>query len=153
MTTSICVRAIALLVVLALKACGGDEPVASGGRTAAASNHPQALFANDGRPSAAARQPPAGWAHLSSAGLYATPEQYEWEALTVEPYTVLVDVDAHASPDAAIDKTLGDFRWSRDSDRAAFYVRARDPRQAVAVADELTASGVPLVFVIAQAAR
>ena len=146
-------RAITLLVVLAPKVCGGSEPTEGTGRPLAARGQREALFAQDSRPSAAVRQPPAGWLHRSSAGLYATPEQYAWEALTVEPYTVLVDVDAHASPDAAIDKTLRDFRWSRDGDRAAFYVCTRDPRQAVAVADELSASGVPLVFVMAQAGR
>jgi hypothetical protein len=158
MKTNLCVRAIALLAVLALKACGGsgadNHQQTGAGRLQAASGKAEALFAQDGRPSAAARQPPPGYGQRTRAGLYATPEQFAWEALTVEPFTVLVDVDAHASPDAAIDKTLRDLRWSGDAARAAaFYVRAADARAAVAVADELTASGVPLVFVIAQATR
>jgi hypothetical protein len=153
MVIDACMRASALLLVLAVQACGGggDEPVSGSGRAQASRVTAEALFAQDGRPSAAARQPPAGWQHATAAGLYATPEQLAWEALTVEPYTVQVDVDLHASTDAAVAKTLADYRWSFDGARAAYYVRAADARRAVAVADALTAAGVPLVFLVVEA--
>lgn len=149
----------ALLLTVLLQACGGGEAgdgtpasgeIPGSARPQAARGAPEALFAQDGTPSAAARHPAAHDERRTLAGLYATPEQYAWEALTVEPYTVLVDVDAHASADAAVDKTLRDFRWSRDGARAAYYVQARDKRVAVEVADELAASGVPLVFLIVE---
>lgn len=144
-----------LLLALALQACGGSDGEApeGGGRAQSARGVPEALFAQDGRPSAAARMPPEGQALRTAAGLYATPAQLAWEALTVEPYTVLVDVDAHASGDAAVARTLADHRWSADGARAAYYVRAGDPRHAVAVADALTAAGLGLVFLVVDDTR
>ncbi len=152
------VRAAMLLAVLALQACGDsstqDSPSSpSAARPQEARGQPEALFSSDGRPSAAARQPPEGWRHRSRAGLYATPEQVAWEALTVEPYTVLVDVDRHASTDAAVERTLADFRWSGQSAGTAFYVQAADASRAVEVADEINASGVPNVFLVVGGAR
>lgn len=155
------VRAAMLLAVLSLQACGGaetqdgkntsDAPTAA--RPQAARGQPDALFASDGRPSAAARQPPGGWQYRTRAGLYATPAQVAWEALTVEPYTVLVDVDRHANADAAVERTLADFRWSGEIAGTAFYVQAADAARAVEVADELHASGVPHVFLVVGGAR
>jgi hypothetical protein len=158
MNIRFCPRASAMLVVLALQACGGASDVASeqrahasgSGRAHDARAVPEALFGRDGQPSTSARHPPEGWRHYTAAGLYATPAQAAWEALTVEPYTVLVDVDTHPSAAAAIDKTLRDFRWSRDSAHAAFYVRADAPEQAVLVADALTAAGLPRVFLVVE---
>lgn len=140
-----------LVLQLALQACGGgadDVAQVPPDRAQAARGPSLALFAPDGRPTAAAGVPPEGWRHRTQAGLYATAEQFAWEALTVEPYTVLVDVDTHPSADAALDKTLADIRWSADSAHAAFYVRAGDPARAVEVADRLSAAGVPRVFLV-----
>ncbi len=161
MTFNLATLAI-LLLALALQACGGNEGVegdgrrpdgsAGGDRAQAARGIPEALFAQDGRPSRVARQPPPGLALRTAAGLYATTAQFEWEALTVEPYTVLVDVDQHATAAVAIEKTLADFRWSLDGARAAHYVRAAELPRALAVADALTAAGLPLVFLVVDGA-
>jgi hypothetical protein len=145
--------AAALLALMLLKGCGGgqdDGHHPASGRGLVSHESRAALFAHDGQPSPAARQPPVGWKHLSRAGLYATPEQFAWEALTVEPYTVLVDVDAYPTPEAALAKVLADFRWSPDGNLAAHYVRSADGARAAAVADALADAGVPLVFVIAE---
>jgi hypothetical protein len=152
MKNPVSLRAAALLALVLLKGCGGgdDGHHPASGRAQTAQPTREALFAQDGQPSLAARQPPPGWAHRTRAGLYATPEQFDWEALTVEPYTVLVDVDAYPTAEAALAKVLADFRWSADGDRAAYYVRSADARQAVTVADALTDAGVPLVFMIAR---
>lgn len=153
MQTRWCAQAGALLIVALQAACGGSDEGQdpSGGRPQANRGAPEALFAQDGRPSAAARQPAEGWNHRTRVGLYATQAQYDWEALTVEPYTVLVDVDAHSSSAAAVAKALAGFRWSREGDRIAYYVRASDAGRSVEVADALADAGVPLVFVITRA--
>lgn len=151
MTTHRSLRATALLALILLQGCGGshdDGNHQASGRGLVSAATREALFAHDGQPSAAARQPPPGWGHRTRAGLYATPDQLAWEALTVEPYTVLVDVDAYPTPEAALRKALADFSWSPDSGQAAYYVRSADARQAVAVADALADAGVPLVFLV-----
>jgi rhodanese-related sulfurtransferase len=143
-------RAAALLALMMLKGCGGgvDEHSPTSGLALASHESREALFAQDGQPSQAARQPPPGWGYRSRAGLYATRTQVEWEALTVAPYTVVVDVDAFSSPEAALAKTLADFRWSADGNLSAYYVHAADGARAVAVADALAEAGVRLVFVV-----
>ncbi len=130
-----------LLATAMLVGCGGvddSRPAGDG----------DALFGRDGRPSALARQAPANSALRTRAGLYAAPEDVAWQTLIAEPYTVLVEVDRHASPDAAVETTLRNYRWSPEGPLAAFFVSSSDPAQAAAVADELTASGVPNVFLV-----
>lgn len=147
-------RALALVLVIALEACGGSTEATAhaggSGRVAGTQAVVPGLFALDGRPNADAQHPPAGFALRTRAGLYATPEQVAWEALTVEPYTVRVDVDAHGSVEQTIQRTLADRRWSEAGELAAFYVSAAEPQRAVAVADALTAAGVQRVFMVVQ---
>lgn len=145
-----CRRAAPLLAALLLAACGGqdDGPGPTAADATAAAPVRTALFEADGQPSASAHLPPPGWTHRTQAGLYATAEQVAWEALTVEPYTVVVDVDALGGPEVALAKVLADHRWSPDGDLAAFYVRAADARLAVAVADALSGAGLPRVFLV-----
>ena len=135
----------ALLVLLALCACGDG----GGDGTADAGSELDSLFDRQGQPSAQAHVQPAGLAVQTHAGLYATPQQVEWQALTAEPYTVLVDLDAHDSVEEAAAVTLRNFRWAQEGARAAFYVRGTDLTQAAALADALSAGGVPTVFLVA----
>jgi hypothetical protein len=133
-TTWICTTA------LLLAACGGSDD------TGARPRHAD-LFGSDGRPSATAGEPPANAALRHRAGLYASTEQLAWEALTVEPYTVVVDADG-ASPAELVQTTLDDYRWSGAHPATAFFVRGGDARRVAAVADALTAAGLRQVFVV-----
>ncbi len=145
--------------LLLAQGCGGQDedgrpPTPAGdGIAQAQASAPEPLFGPDGQPSAGARRPPrqGQWQHR--AGLYATTAQLAWEALTVEPYTVTVDVARHASAEAAVAETLRAFRWSPDGARAGFYVVSPDASAAVTVAEALSDGGIPLVFVVTDAAR
>lgn len=140
-----------LAAALALVAgCGGgDGGVAEPAAGAAAASAVDPLFGDDGEPSVLARQRPAGAAPVTRSGLYATPRQLAWTELISQPYTVVVDVDRHASPDEAVEHTLRNLRTSGQAGRdAAFFVHAADPARAAWVADELAASGAPRVFVV-----
>ncbi|MEO8524407.1 MAG: hypothetical protein ABI460_06785 [Caldimonas sp.] len=134
-STTVVIHAV---ITISLAACGGGHE----------SDPPAPLFDADGKPSAAAHQRPAG-SPTTQSGLYATPAQYAWEALTAEPYTVLVDLDAASGPAAALAKARADHAWAVDSQGVAHFVRGGSPGQAVAVADGLTASGIGDVFLVA----
>jgi hypothetical protein len=108
------------------------------------------LFEPDGKPSAEAQERPPG-SPVTRSGLYASPSQYAWEALTVEPYTVLVDLDSSGSAEAALAKAFEDHAWAADGQGVAQYVRGGSPRQAAAVADALTAAGIGNVFLVNEA--
>lgn len=78
----------------------------------------------------------------------ATAAQYEWSALTMEPYTVLVDLDAAASPQAALDEFLAGYRWSGRGAEPEVFVRGRDGAAAAAVAASIVAEGASRVFLV-----
>lgn len=128
-------------MAIILAACGGGsneaDPAAS-------------LFDAKGQPSAAAHQRPAG-SPSTRSGLYATSDQYAWEALAAGPYTVLVDLDGFASPADALAKALRDHAWAADLRGVAHFVRGGTPEQAVAVADGLSDAHVANVFLIGDA--
>ncbi len=134
---------------------GGAQPATptSEGVARVQATAPEPLFGPDGQPAAGARRPPRLGLWMHRAGLYATQEQLAWELLTVAPYTVTVDVQRHASAEAAVADTLRAFRWSTDGVRAGFYVVSSDASTAVTVADALSDGGIPLVFVVTDAAR
>lgn len=131
---------VALLALQTLYACGG-------GIDGAPSNI-DTLFDGKGRPSTQAQQAPESLAVRTRAGLYATPQEVDWQLLIAEPYTAVVDVDAHASVEQAAAAALRIFRWSSDGALVAFFVRGSQPAQAAAVADALTAGGVTMVFLV-----
>ncbi len=110
---------------------------------------PPPLFDGHGRPSAAARAAaPADPSLRTLAGLYASPAQYDHEALTSSPYTVLLDLDA-AGWDAALDSALLADRFSDDAAAAmAYFVKASEPRSAVRLANALSARGFGNVFLL-----
>ena len=62
------------------------------------------------------------------------PPSTEWEALTLGPYTVLLDLDALGSAEAAL-QTAERVRGMRDSAGVAYFVRARQPAEAARVAN------------------
>jgi len=78
----------------------------------------------------------------------ATAQQYEWAALTMEPYVQLVDVDAAGSPEAAVDRFLAGYRWVGRSVEPEVFVNGSDRAGARAVAHALAAAGVKYVSVI-----
>lgn len=135
---------VSAFLALALAACGGgseaDEAVA--------------LFDAHGQPSAEARHRPEG-SPATKTGLFATPAQYAWEALTAEPYTVLVDLDTAASPaDAlAIARANHAFATAQRHVGVAHFVRGGSCEAAVTVVDALSAGGVGPVFLVACRAR
>lgn len=140
-----------LLLQAAVRAAGaGAKPVTYRGEA-------EALFAQDGRPAATAFEPPPGLALRSRAGLYATPEQLAWQAANAEAYTVVVDLDGRGPLRWVVERALRDHRWAAvhapEATGIATFVRSASAQRAVNAADVLTASGVPLVFVVVDPAR
>ena len=147
--------AAAMVAAVGLVACGGgggsdasyaiSDPQRS---TALADAAPAPLFDDRGRALVSAPGlVPADTASRSRSGLYASVAQYEWEALTMHPYTVLLDLDALGSEAAALasaEQVIG----GRDSAGVAYYVRARDPVRAARLADVLSDQGFAPVFVV-----
>jgi hypothetical protein len=145
----------ALLAAAGLVACGGvddtSSPLADPEAKATAEAMPAPLFDDRGRPLLAAPGlVPADTAARSRSGLYASAAQYEWEALTVHPYTMLLDLDALGS-DAAALASAAQVLGGRDSAGVAYYVRARDPVRAARLADALSDRGFAPVFVVRSA--
>ena len=126
------------MTAITLAACGGGNEA----------DQTASLFDANGKPSAMAHQRPAG-SPSTRSGLYATTAQYAWEALTAEPYTVLVDLNASTPPTAALAKALADCAWAADVRGVAHFVRGGSPEQAATVADGLSDGGVTNVFLIA----
>ena len=150
---------VLLLVVAGSAGCGGDAdgspPVSGLARSAdaavATALQPAPLFGDDGRPLLSlSALVPLDSAARTRAGLYASAAQYEWEALTVAAYTVLVDLDALGA-DAAALAAAAAVRERRDSAGVAYYVRARDPVRAARLADALGDRGFTPVFVVRSA--
>ena len=133
---------LAALIAGSLCGCGGGSDDAY---RAEATAEPPALFDERGQAlaAAAAAVPPDASARTRS-GLYATRAQFEWQALTLPPYTVLLDIDALGSEQAAMDEAA----LSRGAAGVAWFVRARQPAQAARVADRLAEIGIAPVFVV-----
>ena len=107
------------------------------------------VFDDSGQPSGAAKSAePPDPEMRTRAGLYASLEQYRWEALMSSPFTVLVDLDASESEQAAIEDALAARRWNPSSNSLAWFVRSSDMRAGVRLADALTSSGLAPVFLI-----
>ena len=149
-------RALIGVAALTLAACGGnggeDATTASAAEpaTAAGTFAIVPLFDDTGHPSGAARSgEPADPAMRTRAGLYASPDQYRWEALMNSAYTILVDLDTSGSMQAAIDTAMAAHDWIYPEPRTlAWFVESSDPRAGVQLADALTGRGLDQVFLI-----
>lgn len=149
-------RFIAAATACLLAACGDADGLGSAETSAPATSVAAAtsgLFDADGQPSAKARTRPAALPVATQSGLYATEAELAWETLTVEPYTVLVDLDTAESPASAVQKALANQRASADYRGVAHFVRGATPADAAAAADALTAAGVERVFLVTGRAR
>lgn len=144
---------------LSLIACGGnDEGVSAASPAATATETPTAaatfaivpLFDDAGHPSSAAKSAePTDPAMRTRAGLYASPDQYRWEALMNSPFTILIDLDTSGSMQAAIDAAMAARDWIfPDPRQLAWFVKSSDPRAGVQLADALTGRGLDQVFLI-----
>ena len=152
--------ALAVVLAAALSGCGGGDSQTSlhvaspapGGAAAVAAAPP--LFDDDGRPRLTEpRLRPTDASARTHRGLYASREQLEWQQLIAGPYTVLVDVDVPGSVEAALQlaaqaQSRPDMGSSAQRQSLAFFVQAREPARAAAVADRLSASGLEAVFVV-----
>jgi len=147
------------VTALSLIACGGNgEGVSTTNTAAAAAESTTAaatfaivpLFDDAGHPSGAAKSgEPADPTMRTRAGLYASPDQYRWEALMNSPYTILVDLDTSGSMQVAIDAAMAARDWIFPDPRMlAWFVKASDPRAGVQLADALTGHGLDQVFLI-----
>lgn len=152
------IGALALMVA----ACGGgglDDGAASAAVTApeagsaATSSVLVPLFDDAGHPSAAAKAAqPADPAMRTHAGLYASPAQYQWEAQTASPYTVLVDLDESGSVRAALQDAMAVRDWPfAEHSKLAWFVKSSDARAGARLADALTGLGLDQVFLIVAA--
>lgn len=112
------------------------------------------LFDDLGRPiPAPQKMQPADSAARTRNGLYATQAQYEWQELIAGPYTVLIDVDKLGSAEAAMlvaaqAQELRAMDPSPDRHALSYFVRARQPAQAAAVANRLADAGFDAVFLL-----
>lgn len=131
---------LALASALTLAACGGASESEFSGLSAP-------LFDNDGAPSAAAAQPPQDPAQTTRAGLYASEAQLEWQQLVSAPSTVLLDLDALESTEAALNLAL-QVRSFRGVEGLAWFVRGGRGDQAARLADRLADDGVAPVFLV-----
>ena len=159
----------AIVFVCALLAgCGGSDSKRespSAQRPAAAADSPAAqaraqrvaalpLFDDLGRPMLAAPHlQPADTAARTRNGLYATQAQYDWQLLIAGPYTVLIDVDALGSAEAAMlvaaqAMELRALDPSPERHALSYFVRARQPAQAAAVVNRLADAGFDAVFLL-----
>ena len=146
------------VTALSLVACGGNgEGVSATTSTAAAETTTAAttfaivpLFDDAGHPSGAAKSgEPADPAMRTRAGLYASPDQYRWEALMNSTSTILVDLDTSGSMQVAIDEAMAARAWNFPDPRTlAWFVKSSEPRAAVQLADALTGRGLDQVFLI-----
>lgn len=117
--------------------------------TALATPETSRLFGANGRPLASSiALMPADPAHRSRLGLYATPEQFEWESLTVRHLSVLLDLDEIGSATQALVQARLIRNHHLTPHEMAYYVRAADPVQAARLADRLADDGLDIVFVI-----
>lgn len=96
---------------------------------------------------------PADTAARTRNGLYATQAQYEWQELIAGPDTVLIDVDALGSPEAAMLRAaqaqeLRTMDPSPDRPALSYFVRARQPAQAAAVVNKMADAGFDAVFLL-----
>lgn len=162
--TSACALAVAGL----LAGCGGGgetenttPPPSAAAATSSSQEQARArrvsalpLFDDLGRPILAAPQlHPVDTAARTRNGLYATQAQYEWQELIAGPYTVLVDVDALGSAEAAmlVAAQAQDLRTmdpSPERHALSYFVRARQPAQAAAVVNKLADAGFDAVFLL-----
>lgn len=76
-----------------------------------------------------------------------THAQYDWEALTMAPYTVLIDLDG---PPAQIDTALAAVMWPQADEARTVFVRGRDTAAAAGLAEQLRKRGVTRVSVVGE---
>ncbi|MDO9356664.1 MAG: hypothetical protein Q7T55_23395 [Solirubrobacteraceae bacterium] len=154
-------RAILGASLLALTACGGGESDSGSEAANASSATNQAatpvvvpLFDDDGGPAATAlAATPSDPALRTRSGLYATPEQYRWEALLNSAYTMQIDLDAAESMQAAILGALAARDWQAPGNaKIGWFVKAADPHAGARLADALHGLGLDNVFLIVGAA-
>ena len=139
-----------LLTACALAACGGGTPppeIAALAGTAP----PEALLLSDdwGRRQLSSRSlQPRDPAARTRSGLYATRAQYDWEALTLSPHTLLLDVDAFGSVTATV-QYVQQIRDYLEHGKVTFFVTARNPVQAAEVVNALSDAGLaPVVMIV-----
>lgn len=144
--------AVAVLLLagaVSVAACGGstasNEPRTSERAEVAV---PPPLFDERGRPLAAPPTAvPADAAARTRPGLYATRAQYEREALTSGPTTILLDVDALGTTQMTV-LLAQQVRGYREGQRLTYFVQARRPADAAEVVNTLADDGFAPVFVI-----
>lgn len=131
---------LVLAAALTLAACGGSEESQFDGLSVP-------LFDNEGRPAASAAVPPADSAQFTRAGLYASEDQLAWQQLVSAPSTVLLDLDALGSNEAALN-LAAQVRGFRGVEGLAWFVRGGRGDQAARLVDLLADSGVAPVFLV-----
>lgn len=150
---------VSTLAVLA--ACGGGSgapgaaapaaPMPKATATAVRADGPTLdLFDAQGRvlPSPAARVP-AHSAARTRSGLYATPEQLEWQELVAGPSTVVLDIDQMGLSGAALlAQQVRGWRASGADAGLAWFVRGGTEHEAAQLVNQLVDDGVAPVFLV-----
>lgn len=147
---------VSTLAVLA--ACGGGTGVpgaaapkaATPAATVARVEPTLDLFDAQGRalPSAAARVP-AHTAARTRSGLYASPEQLEWQELVAGPSTVVLDIDQMGSSGAALlAQQVRGWRAGGSGAGLAWFVRGGTELEAAQLVNQLVDDGVAPVFLV-----
>lgn len=142
-----------------LTACGGGSGVPGAAAPAApklaaaaarAEGPTLDLFDAQGRalPSPAARVP-AHSAARTRSGLYATPEQLEWQELVAGPSTVVLDIDQMGLSGAALlAQQVRGWRASGADAGLAWFVRGGTEHEAAQLVNQLVDDGVAPVFLV-----
>lgn len=133
-------RALPLATALVLAACGGAAESEFDGLSAP-------LFDNEGQPSASATRPPEEPGRITRVGLYASEAQLEWQQLVSAPSTVLLDLDALLSTEAALNLAM-QVRGFRGVEGLAWFVRGGRGDQAARLTEQLADSGLAPVFLV-----
>lgn len=74
-----------------------------------------------------------------------TPAQYDREALTMAPYTLLIDLDG---PPAQIDAALAAVAWPQADEARTVFIRGHDGAAAAELAEQLRRRGLSRVSVV-----
>jgi hypothetical protein len=139
-----------LLLSAVLAACGGGITSPEVAALAGTAPPEAQLLRNDwGRGQLGSRNlQPLDPAARTRNGLYATRDQYEWEALTLSPNTVLLDVDTFGSVSATV-QYAQQIRDYVAAGSVTFFVTARNPVAAAEVVNTLCDTGLaPVVMIV-----